>query len=267
MIVRDEADVIEKNLRFHESQGFDYFGIIDNLSTDGTRDIIEDLSKDIPMTILSEENTDYRQDVWAGRLAECLSQRGIDLAISLDADEFISGLGSTFKEIADELQCPLMCPRHNMVPLKAEFSEFAKNPLLAARYRVARPLSTQLPIMLRSMPGKMLFPLQGLRSIARGNHSIEHEIGERSVSDRALIRHFPVRTYDHFLKKLEQARARFRQEQDAHQNTSWHIRRWLSLKDDGFIENEYASFFVGENDMKMYLSDGTIVEDLFSNML
>ncbi|TIT03269.1 MAG: hypothetical protein E5W87_06080 [Mesorhizobium sp.] len=267
MIVRDEADVIEKNLKFHASQGFDHFAIMDNLSADGTRDIIEELSKDIPISILSQADTDYRQDVWAGILAECLSQRGIDFAISLDADEFISGFGSTFKEIADELQCPLICPRHNMVPLKAELSEFAKNPLLAARYRVARPFPTQLPILLRRMPGKMLFPLRGLRSIARGNHSIEHEIGERAVSEHALIRHFPVRTYDHFLAKLEQARVRFRQEQDVHPNTSWHIRRWLALKDDGLLEEEYASFFVNDSDIDKYLLEGAIVEDLFSSKL
>lgn len=268
MIVRDEADLIEKNIRFHAKQGFDYFAIMDNASTDGTRDILEDLSKNIPMRILSQRDTDYRQDAWAGSLAERLSQRGIDIAISLDADEFISGLtSSTFKEIATRLQHPVMCPRHNMVPLKAELSEFAKGSLLATRYRVARPLPTQLPIMLRRMPGKMLFPLRGLRSIARGNHSIEHEIGKRAVSDDALIRHFPVRTYDRFLVKLEQARARFRQERDVSETTSWHIRRWLELMDFGIIENEYKSFFVDGNDIHTYLNDGTIVEDLFSRSL
>ena len=40
-MVRNEADVIEDNLRFHRAQGVDFFIALDNGSTDGTREILE----------------------------------------------------------------------------------------------------------------------------------------------------------------------------------------------------------------------------------
>ena len=39
--VRDEADIIEDNLRFHRAQGVDFFVIADTGSTDGTLEILE----------------------------------------------------------------------------------------------------------------------------------------------------------------------------------------------------------------------------------
>ena len=41
LIVRNEADVIEDNLRYHRAQGVDFFIVLDNGSTDGTLEILE----------------------------------------------------------------------------------------------------------------------------------------------------------------------------------------------------------------------------------
>ena len=39
--VRDEADIIEHNLRFHRALGVDFFVVTDNGSTDGTSEILD----------------------------------------------------------------------------------------------------------------------------------------------------------------------------------------------------------------------------------
>ena len=41
LMVRDEADIIEDNLRYHRAQGVDFFVIADTGSTDGTVEILE----------------------------------------------------------------------------------------------------------------------------------------------------------------------------------------------------------------------------------
>lgn len=263
MIVRDEIDIIKKNIFFHANQGFDYFAIMDNSSKDGTRELIEEISRDVPMKIFSKLETDYRQDIWATELAGYLSQIGIDFAISLDADEFIMPTKSTFREISSESKTPLILQRHNMLPAKSDLGRFMVAPFDATRYRVAKPLQTQLPIMLRRMPGKVFFPLRGLRSIARGNHGVEHEISERVTSEDALIRHFPVGRYSQFLTKLDHARERFRQECNVSPLVSWHIRRWLKLQDEGKIEEEYNSFFLSDEDLATHIANGTVKRDDF----
>lgn len=267
MVVRDEADIIEQNLRFHYSQGVDHFAVMNNLSKDGTGDILESLSAELPISIFSQPSSEFRQDLWANQLAKCLIDRGIDWATSIDADEFISGSDAPLRTIVDGLACPVCCIRQNMLPLDTDRPMLSANPLAPARYRVANPLPSRLPILLRRMPGKMLFPLRGLRSIARGNHHIAHDIAERAESDRILIRHFPVRSLDRFLTKLDFARERFRQERNVSPNTSWHLRRWLDIQDHQDIEEEYESFFVSLEDSIKFLNDQTIVEDPFAQRL
>jgi len=39
--VRDEADIIEDNLRFHRAMGVDFFVVTDNGSVDGTSEILD----------------------------------------------------------------------------------------------------------------------------------------------------------------------------------------------------------------------------------
>ena len=41
LLVRDEADIIEANLRYHRAQGVDFFVVGDNGSEDGTLEILE----------------------------------------------------------------------------------------------------------------------------------------------------------------------------------------------------------------------------------
>jgi hypothetical protein len=224
---------------------------------------LEAISAELPVSIFSRPESDFRQDVWASELAGYLIGRGIDWATNIDADEFISGSGATLKTVVDGLAGPVSCIRQNMLPLDTERPKLSANSLAPARYRVANPLASRLPIMLRRMPGKMLFPLRGLRSIARGNHDVAHDVSERKDSDRILIRHFPVRSRERFLVKLDSARERFRQERNVSPNTSWHLRRWLDIQDQQAIEKEYYSFFISlENSIK-YLNDRTIVEDPF----
>ena len=45
LIVRNEADIIEDNLRYHRAQGVDFFIVLDNGSTDGTVEILERTSE------------------------------------------------------------------------------------------------------------------------------------------------------------------------------------------------------------------------------
>ena len=66
MKVRDEADVLEDNLRYHRAQGVDHFIVTDNGSTDGTREIMRRHEEAGELTLIEEPSTDAfrHQEHW-----------------------------------------------------------------------------------------------------------------------------------------------------------------------------------------------------------
>ena len=90
LLVRDNADTLEDNVLYHASQGVDLFIIMDNLSTDATRHIIERLATELPIIYHSQTNDDYRQSEWVTLMAqEAASEpHDADWIINNDADEF-----------------------------------------------------------------------------------------------------------------------------------------------------------------------------------
>jgi glycosyltransferase involved in cell wall biosynthesis len=68
-MVRDEADIIEGTLR-HMADEVDHLIVADNLSSDGTRDILDTLAKDLPLTVVDDPDPGYTQSAKMSALAE-----------------------------------------------------------------------------------------------------------------------------------------------------------------------------------------------------
>ena len=64
LLIKDEADVIEQNIRVHAALGVDSFVVMDNGSTDGTTDIIRRLQSEYPITLIERPALDYQQSNW-----------------------------------------------------------------------------------------------------------------------------------------------------------------------------------------------------------
>ncbi len=88
ILVKNEADIIEANIRTHTKFGVDHFVIMDNDSTDGTREILSKLQKDFSIVIIDEKGY-YQQKRFMTRLAfEAKRRFKPDWIINSDADEF-----------------------------------------------------------------------------------------------------------------------------------------------------------------------------------
>jgi hypothetical protein len=91
MKVRDEADIIELNLRYHQAQGIDEFIVTDNGSTDGTLEILERWRERGHLRLISEPNADEFRDQghwWVTRMGRMGAEVGADWVLHADADEF-----------------------------------------------------------------------------------------------------------------------------------------------------------------------------------
>ena len=89
--LRDEADVIADNVRYHVGQGIDTFLAADNGSTDGTREILAGFEDRGLMRVFDEPAEDFRQESrhWLTKMARFAAEElGADWVIHNDADEF-----------------------------------------------------------------------------------------------------------------------------------------------------------------------------------
>lgn len=95
LMVRDEADIIGPTIR-HLLTQVDAIYVADNLSTDGTREILESFGSDI---ILSDDpELGYYQSRKMTALASVAYRAGHSWVVPCDADEIWYATGSTLRE-------------------------------------------------------------------------------------------------------------------------------------------------------------------------
>ena len=89
-MAKNERDVIELFVR-HTLQFVDVMAIIDNVSTDGTSEILSELvHESLPMVVFRDPRPGYHQSERITTLYRNATRFfDVDFALSLDADEFI----------------------------------------------------------------------------------------------------------------------------------------------------------------------------------
>ena len=96
-LLRNEADIIETNLRHHFASVIDEAIVIDNGSTDGTIELVSELAEDLPIRLASEVGPMYQSDR-VTRMARLAVMQGADWVLPIDADEFWVGAGDADSE-------------------------------------------------------------------------------------------------------------------------------------------------------------------------
>lgn len=92
--VRNESDIIELAVRYN-LRLLDELHVIDNLSTDRTRWVLEQLrGEGLPVHIHEADDPDFRQERLVSRLArELVGRAEVDFVVPLDADELLEAPG------------------------------------------------------------------------------------------------------------------------------------------------------------------------------
>lgn len=219
LLVRDELDIVKQNIAFHLAQGVDHIIVTDNGSVDGTRDILADLSRTLPVTVLDEPGRDHSQWKWMTQMARMArDEMAADWVLPNDADEFWWNRGASIKEairskleeVGDALHV-IRCGRRNMFSGHNDLSgaPWARRLI----YCAAKPAPVHLPNdILRSrrdlphfysaLPGKVLARCPGLVSITQGNHRAHYDVRVDSSESDLLIYHYPIRGRDQFATKV-----------------------------------------------------------------
>ncbi len=90
LLVKNEEDIIEKNIRFHAAMGVDGFIVTNHNSTDNTLKILEKLKEEgLVLEIVNQTDPRYLQNIWVADMIRIAKNKyNADWVINADADEF-----------------------------------------------------------------------------------------------------------------------------------------------------------------------------------
>lgn len=188
MMVRDEEDVIGRTIGHLLAEGVDLVIVADNLSTDGTRDILEGF--DDRVMILEDPTVGYYQADKMTRLAAMAYGEGADWVLPCDADEiFYDPAGATLAERFADAD-----PRVGTVEIRgwdhiATRADIPGHPFDRITHR--RPEYQTFP--------KVAFRAHPDAKLAMGNHSVECP---GIVAHDLAYRHFQYRSLKQMTRKL-----------------------------------------------------------------
>lgn len=230
MMVRDEADVVGTVVR-HLLEHVDAVVVADNLSTDETPEVLDELRREHAalgcVEVVADRDPAYTQSAKMTDLAHrARALYGATWIVPVDADEvWYSPFAERMADVLDEVP-----DRWHVVPATL-FDHVATgdddahelDPVRRLRWR--RPTPAPLPkVAARYRPDLV---------IEQGNHGAHYAEFEPARFDPVLVvRHFPYRSAEQFLRKVRNGAAAYRaagDRQSPDHGTHW--RQWGELLD------------------------------------
>jgi hypothetical protein len=261
LLVRDEEDILAANLDFHLRQGIDFFVVTDNLSTDGSRDIIEEYVRRGVAVCLRESNDDYSQFRWVTKMARMATlDYGADWVINNDADEFWAAkdVQGSVKEVLRAIPSnveSLMVRRSNFVPVDQDgIGFFAERMTLCER----EPRNTDgLPL-----PPKVCH--RGFEDIevAQGNHGVRRAGKPLTALPGPLrIMHFPLRSYRQFENKIINGGAAYARNMELSPDVGSTWRNLHEVWQRGGLRTRYIEMMLSAQEIESGLESGELFYD------
>ena len=224
-MVRDEADVIASTVRRMLTQ-VDAVIVADNLSTDETRPILEALADEHPeVLIVDDDDPAYRQSEKMSNLASLAhGVFGATWIVPFDADEvwyspFADRISDALADVPDRyFVVPATLFDHVATALDPDEAD----PISRIGWRRRDP--APLPkVAARYRPDLV---------IQQGNHGAHYDAFAAASFDPVLvIRHFPYRSVEQFLRKVRNGSAAYRAAGSFDPSIGAHWRQWGDLLD------------------------------------
>ena len=191
MIVRNEEDIIFECIE-HTLKSVDHIILTDNGSMDATRKIASSFSQ---VTIIDEPSLTYRQDLWQTRMADIALDMGATWVVPIDADEFWEGIDN-IRLIPTNFGVALADCLYNH-----KQTDLIEEPFSRSQMPCFYRLDRQFGIW---QSGRFAFrPYRGVK-IGMGQDNIVDYKGAIGVMKELWIHHYPIRSYDRYIKKITQ---------------------------------------------------------------
>lgn len=256
ILVKNEDDIIESNIRFHARMGVDSFIVMDNNSNDNTPDILHSLKKEYDLTVIHQPSADYQQRQWMGQMIQLAKKKGASWVIPNDADEFwVPRKGNDLKATLVPKDSTLTLHRSNVLLSQENFSH-SQN-----RYKIIKTtaftqeqelLDDRINILFAQISPKVIVNPHGLISISGGNHRAKHIANyftARHSSDIEVL-HFPIRTWERFRTNIKNRANILASTPNVRMGD--HYRRWTRMLNEGTLRKEFNQFFASKHNLERF---------------
>lgn len=254
LLIRDEEDILEANLTFHLAQGVERFIVMDHLSRDGSRDIIERYCREGVAELIVQKDPGFRQAQWVTMMArKAFTDYRADWVINSDADEFWwpcqGDLRTSLSAVPSEFGS-VTVRRHNFPPTDLPAHHF----LDRMTYRDTVSLNS----MGKPLSGKACHRGHAGANVRDGNHSAAVPGLPQSCELASVeIMHFPARAKDQYVRKIAAGGASLAQTPEYRGGGTW---RTLAASQDGAALH-YDQMCLTASSTAARLEAGSIVVD------
>ena len=262
LLVRDEEETLEANMRYHLDQGIDHIIVTDNLSSDRSREIIQDFVSQGVATYLFEGEDTHAQSRWVTRMARMAHETfQADWIVHSDADEFWIPLAhpslAAFFSQCQEWDV-IEAQRHDFVCVRDETADNRSLPFWA---RMTYRKTVSLNPLGNPLLPKVAHRPSANAVVADGNHAVSGLDTPRKLQGGLEILHFPLRSRSQYINKIRVGGKALMNNTGLPLNVgaTWR-RQYDELQKTGtlsFIE----SSIVNNEGLEALLSSGAAVED------
>jgi Glycosyl transferase family 2 len=259
LLVRNEADIISSNIDFHLDQGVDFIIATDNLSVDGTTDILRAYERRGVLHYIHQPDDDYAQHRWVTNMARlACTQFAADWVINNDADEFWWPECGDLKQVLNAI--PASCysvaaTRVNFVPRPMEAGDFFADAMIVRELQSVNSLGQPLP-------GKVCHRAFADIEVGQGNHEVRRDGHQFAAEPGPItILHFPMRSYRQFANKIAKGGAAYRRNTNlpAEIGSTW--RHLYEVWQHGELEAYVQKSIVDDDAIARGLREGRFVMD------
>lgn len=266
LLVKNEEEFLIENILFHLSMGVDQFIVTDNLSHDGTMDILREFEKAGVVKIIIERNQNYDQYRWVTRMA-CMArdEMGADWIINNDADEFWYCPTRNLKDaITGRKENILTCQRFTLWPSDASLQDpsyrFYRNILRANHQFKKRGTERQIATIFEEH-FKAMHSAEGFTEVHQGNHWVTMKNPLSGLTGDVTIYHFPFTTYAKFESKIRVGGEAYLRNKELPPVVGSHWRKYYDLLEQGKLREKYDEVVFDDQDTQYHMRRGDMSID------